>query len=388
MRSPSARRRGIAALGLAAAVLVAPLAAGATAAEPAPQERGTAPTAGAVFRIEDRAARTVAASLADRGWRATVREAALTTDAVNLSALADRSGDHRAARRLEPALDRAEAALTEAKGLDGGHGPLLRLRLADDAMRDALAAGTAPLVTTPPSDDDASSVTAYDSRGRAVELDLRTPPERPVYVLDTDASRALAAGLDVLREELAAHGLSGAVRTGSAQGREAQAAQAGFWSTRITSVRLSDDKEPWVKGDSEIYSLVTGFGHDGKVRVDPVDMPYLDEDGRTYYPDQILVNWSYYKYNLADAVMMEEDGGTNYRELAKALTTALLTITDQGMYIPLVNALLDAMPDDWWTDDPDYVDSWYTLARQDSGSLTGAAGNGRMTVEPYFVDQF
>ncbi|MYQ99515.1 DUF3103 family protein, partial [Streptomyces sp. SID6139] len=158
--------------------------------------------------------------------------------------------------------------------------------------------------------------------------------------------------------------------------------------TKITAVELSDDEEPWIKGAAEIYTLVSGFGQDGKVRVDPVDMPYLDYDGTVYKPNQILVNWSNYKYNLADAVMMEEDGSTNYRDLAKAIATALLTITDQGTYIPLVNAILDAIPDDWWTDDPDYVDSWYTLAQSNQGTYYGARGNGWMTVEPYFVEQF
>lgn len=137
-----------------------------------------------------------------------------------------------------------------------------------------------------------------------------------------------------------------------------------------------------------MYTLVTGFGLDGKARVDTVDMPYLNNDGVVYHPNQILVNWSNYKYNLADAVMMEDDGDTNYQALAQALTTALLTITDQGAYIPLVNAILAAIPTSWWTDDPDYVDSWYTLARSDSGRRNGAAGNGWMTVEPYFVEQF
>lgn len=48
----------------------------------------------------------------------------------------------------------------------------------------------------------------------------------------------------------------------------------------------------------------------------------------------ILVNWSNYKYNLADVVMVEDDDGTNYRAPAQAITTALLTVTDQGAYIP------------------------------------------------------
>lgn len=70
------------------------------------------------------------------------------------------------------------------------------------------------------------------------------------------------------------------------------------------------------------------------------------------------MHFSAYKYNLADFVMMEDDGDTNYRELAVAIATALLTIVDGGAYIPLVNAILNAIPALWWTEDPDYVDSW------------------------------
>jgi hypothetical protein len=54
----------------------------------------------------------------------------------------------------------------------------------------------------------------------------------------------------------------------------------------------------------------------------------------------------------------------------------------------LVNAVLSAIPDSWFTDDPDYVESWYTLAQNSSGRLNGASGNGWMTVEPYFVEEF
>ncbi|MEU3184422.1 DUF3103 family protein [Streptomyces sp. NPDC006923] len=57
-------------------------------------------------------------------------------------------------------------------------------------------------------------------------------------------------------------------------------------------------------------------------------------------------------------------------------------------YRPLADALPAAIPTSWWTDDPDYVDSWYTPAQSDSGRRDGAAGNGWMTVEPYVVQEF
>ncbi|MBN3932097.1 DUF3103 family protein [Streptomyces verrucosisporus] len=350
----------------------------ASASPPPDTSRGSA----TVTAIEDSTARSLAASLSDPAWQARIEEAALASDGVGLGGLAGKASSP-AAKDFGSVVADADRDLAAAKGLGTKAGPLLRLRLADESMREALKAGAEPLVAVAPADDSAATVTAYDSAGRTHTLDAHRLPERPVYVVGVDAERAVTAGMAVLREELARHGLSTAGPVDSAS-----TASDGFWTSRITSVRLSDDEEPWIKGDAEIFSLVTGFGPDGKVRVDPVDMPYLDEDGRTYQPNQILVNWSYYKYNLADVVMMEEDSGTNYRSLAKALADALLTIIDMGAHIPLVNAVLDAMPDHWWTDDPDYVDSWYTLARNSAGSFRGARGNGTMTLEPYWVSAF
>ncbi|MFJ2397907.1 DUF3103 family protein [Streptomyces sp. NPDC087843] len=383
-QSRRSRRRGtVAALVGSLLALSAGQTAGAlraTAATPAPR------TAASVDATQDQAARAIARSLADSAWRARVQRAALTSDEVPVTALAGRAGGG-----LKATLAAADRRIATAKGLDAKVGPLLRLRLGSDSMRGALTSGTAPWVVPATSDDDATSVVAYDSHGRTHTLDARHTPSHPVYVVDIDGSKALAAGLDVLDEQFRRYGLDSAAPAATPRAdatKRAQAAGAGFWTSRITAVELSDDEEPWVKGDAEIYTLVTGFGQDGQVRVDPVDMPYLDNDGTVYRPNQILVNWSHYKYDLADAVMMEEDGSTNYRDLAKAIATALLTITDQGTYVPLVNAVLDAIPDDWWTDDPDYVDSWYTLAQSDNGTRYGARGNGWMTVEPYFVQEF
>jgi Protein of unknown function (DUF3103) len=42
------------------------------------------------------------------------------------------------------------------------------------------------------------------------------------------------------------------------------------------------------------------------------------------------------------------------------------------------------MPNSWWTDDPDYVDSWYTLTTS-SSRFYGAAANGWMDLAPYWV---
>jgi hypothetical protein len=277
---------------------------------------------------------------------------------------------------LDKAIRDANQAVLAQKGLPADGPSLLQLRLADPDMRAALRRGERPLIAGAQTDETNKTVTAYDESGRTVLLDAARVPSRPVFVVDVDTEKALPLGLDVLRTELDRHGITEA----------APQATSGYWATQVRAVRLNDDEEPWVKGAAEIFGIAGGFGLDGKAKVDTLTMPYLDYDGTTYYPNQLIVHFSAYKYNLADFVMMEDDGDTNYQSLAVALASALLTIVDGGTYIPLVTAILNAMPASWWTDDPDYVDSWYTLSTQSSGRFNGAAANGWMDLAPYWVE--
>lgn len=277
----------------------------------------------------------------------------------------------------------ANQQVLRAKGLPSSGGSVLRLRLADPAMGAALVRGQAPVVVAAPSDDDVATVIGYDTAGRAVAFDPTRAPERPVLLVEVDVAVAMSMGLAVLRQQLTAHGLSPASGAGPATG----SVQSGYWATKVTAIRLSDVKEPWFKGAAEIFSIVGGFDLNGDATVDIVDMPYLDDEDKTYFPNQLVVHFNNYKYDLADIVMMEDDGDTNYQALAGALITALLSVVDLGMYTPLVGPILDAMPGHWWTDDPDYVESWYTLATTSSGRLYGASGNGWMDVTPHWVPE-
>lgn len=369
----TATRRGAAALALCAASALAfqgLISPAAHASAPA-----AAPTAhkSPVSTMETNVARTFAASLSNSSWRAQVRTAALGSKEVSLGALTSKES---VPAGLNAAVSRADRKIAAAKGLGTDAGSLLRLRLGTQGMRAALTPSASPLVAAAVGDDSAATVTAYDSAGHAHSLSARNAPDRPVYVIDIDVNKAMSEGLAQVDKSLAKAGLS---TPALLQPND------GFWTTKVDSVYLNDDEEPWLLGDAEIFSIVSGFGFDGKVRVDTVDMPYLDNDHHTYYPNQILVNWSNYKYNTADVVMMEDDGDTNYASLAKALADALLTITDQGAYVPLVDAILAAIPSAWYTNDADYVDSWYALTEGSSGTLYGARGNGQMTVEPYWV---
>ncbi|MFF5177874.1 DUF3103 family protein [Micromonospora sp. NPDC000316] len=327
---------------------------------------------GPVFSATDRLAREVADALADPATRARAL-AAVTAGPVD--PLAARLG-----ARVDRASRAANEAVLAAKGLSATTGSVLHLRLGHPGSG-ALSTRTAlPLVAAAPTDDELNSVVAYDPAGGHVLLDPVRLPSRPVLVVEVDVTRAMEQGLAQLRQELTQRGLNGVRAT-------SRTAQAGYWATKVNAIRLSNDQETWIKGKAEIFNVVAGFGHDGRPTATVVEMPYLDNEGTVYYPNQLLVHFNAYKYNLADVVMWEDDGDTNYRDLATALITALLTIVDYGTYTPLVTAIINAMPASWWTDDPDYVDSWYTLSTGSSGRLNGAAANGWMDVTPYWVQQ-
>jgi hypothetical protein len=399
LNRPLTRHGALALVACAATVAALQGAASSTAgaAEPKPAAAGQAAApaapASAVGRIEARTARSLAASLADPAWRAQVRSAALGSRDIDLSDLTAGSAT-RAGRALAAEVAAADHSIAAAKGLDPSVGSLLRLRLGTKNMAAELKPGTVPLVAAAVTGDKATTAAAYDTRGRTHSLDVRTAPEEAVYVVDLDVAKATATGVNVISRTLRAAGIDSTAQAAAAGTEQAPAGNrtavrpadaAGYWATKMDAVYLNDDEEPWIEGDAEIYSLVSGFGTDGAVRVDSVDMPYLDDDHHTYYPGQLIIDWSNYKYDAVDLVMMESDSDTDYQQLALAIADALLSITDNGAYQPLVDAILNAIPAAWYTNDDDYVDSWYALTEQSAGTLDGARGNGWMTVEPYWV---
>ncbi len=389
MKRPTTRRSALALIVCATSVaalqgIASPMAGAATHKTPVAQP------VSAVNRLESQTARALAASLADPAWRAQVRTAALGSKEVDLSALTGKA-TAQAGKQLASAVTKADQGIATAKGLDKSIGSLLRLRLGTQAMAKELKPGTEPLVAAAITGHQAKTVTAYDAQGVKHTLSVQTAPKQAVYVIDLDVSKANAVGMKAFSKTLNAAGIQSGTQVagiGSTTQKKASAvrpAADGYWATKMDTVWLSNDEEPWIEGDAEIYSLVSGFGLDGVVRVDSVDMPYLDNDHTTYNPGQLIINWSNFKYNALDLVMMESDGSTNYQALAQAIADALLTITDNGAYQPLVDAVLNAIPSSWYSNDDDYVDSWYAITEQTSGTIYGAANNGWMTVEPYWV---
>ncbi|MGW7201567.1 DUF3103 family protein [Streptomyces chryseus] len=338
-----------------------------------------------VASTTDQLAKQLAAALGSKAAQGQARQAVTKAEeAMDLFAFTRQVQGLKQFQKL--AVD-GNTSVQRTKGLKADAGSLLELRLGDESMREKIRRGDDFLIAGEASED-ATVIKAYDSKGRVHKLDAHTTPDHPVLVVGINGEQALKVGMQQMRANLNKLGISAQLPTDVAKPARTASSQlsGGFDSTRIEQVHLKDDLEPWHKGAAEIYALVAGVNAEGQPQLDTIQMPYLDRDNQTYRPRQILINWSHFKFNAADVVMMEEDDDTNYTELAAAIAQALLTIVKEDQYVPLVDAIIKAIPQEWFTDDHDYVDSWYTIQKNALGLKRGASNNGTMDFAPFYVD--
>jgi len=374
-----------------------------TAAPAAPVSAGTRTVAASaalppVQQVKEDLTAQLVRTLQDEPARRAFLNAIVRAGQANLLTVIADSGSAAAVEFSRLARD-ANDRIISLKGLDGMDGSVLRVRLADPAMARQIEAGSEPLVAASPADARREGTfPAYDLAGRQVDLDLARVPEVPVVLVELDEEAVSRVGLRVLSAELVALGVDSDLVAGDDEVRETDgdsrqpagvarmtAAGSQYAATRLDRIWLADDEEPWWKGAAEIYGLVMGQGKNGKGRTDVIDMPYLDYDHRWYLPHQQLVNWSNFKWNAVDLLLMEEDDGTNYKAIAKTVVGAVGALFGFGAYVPLIGFVLAALPDSWFTDDDDYVDSFYMLSRELSGDLTGARPNARIRISPVTV---
>ena len=299
-------------------------------------------------------------------------------------------------------LQKSDLAIKSAKGLDSVSESLIELRLADKSMLKAWQAGEAPLFAFAPDGNDSQwdYIEAFDTNGNIELLDVYNMPESPVFVVGIDSKRALTEGLKVMRSMFSqSNGVNEAtLRTSltDVTSNVLTAAAGSISTTVIKTIHLNDDEEPWISGDAEIYGIVTGVNPSrDEPTLDIVEMPYLNDDGTTYSPNQVVIHWERYRWAAADMILMEHDDGTNYKTLASALLEAATAImrlipdpTVQGFAVipQITNGIISAMPDDWFTNDDDYIDVYYTLLEgRTYNNHSGAGGNATTTFEPLVI---
>lgn len=305
-------------------------------------------------------------------------------------------------------LVQADKQIRSWKGITQYSDQLLEVRLANEAMLKVWQEGKVdPLFAFEPSGDDKQwqYIEAYDVYGQVHQLDVYQLPDVPVLVIDNNSSADLKAGLQVMQAEMKNLGQATVVQPYLADKQQvssrlltsARSSTQSIQTTQLKKIRLSDDQESWISGKAEIYAIVTGVNPSrNEPTLDLVELPYLDYDNKDYYPNQIIIHWSRYRWGAADIVLMEQDDGTDYKQLAKMLVQVaeevLKAIPDPEVQayaiIPqITNKIIDAIPAGVLTNDDDFVDVYYTLM-QDTSYVDhpGAGGNAVVTLEPLTIN--
>ncbi|MFA0692164.1 DUF3103 domain-containing protein [Vibrio splendidus] len=337
----------------------------------------------------------------------------------NLSAPVDKLSSTQPYSAFSSRMQKADLGYRKMKGINDFSDSVLEVRMADEAMIEAWKNGENPLFAFEPSGDDSNwqYIEAYDVYGQVHELDVYQMPDVPVFVVDSNGAEELKAGLMAMQAEMQKLGTTTQINTVSDTVSDTNADESKpqksslmnrarrsmalsepepLNTTQLTKIRLAVDQEPWISGKAEIYAIVTGVDSSRlEPQIDLVEMPYLDYDKQTYYPNQTVIFWPRYRWGAADMILMEHDDGTDYKALAKLLVQAaeeiLKMIPDpevQGYAIipQITGKIIDVIPDGVLVNDDDFVDVYYTLMQNTPYvDRPGAGGNAVASFAPVTI---
>lgn len=250
------------------------------------------------------------------------------------------------------------------------------------------------LVAYPPAGDEADwdKIKAYTLDKRVVYLDPTKEPDVPVVVVERYGFQAFKQEAIYMNQMLKEAGLQR--EESFRELAEARMTSTGLETTILDKIRLNDDQEPWVSGSAEIYAVTSGIRNsNNEAEIAVIPMYYLDKDGKTYYPNQILLFWDDYAYQAANIQLFEKDDNHNYKELVSTLVSEVTALVGSLSGKPWITALgkigaaiVEALPDSFWTNDDDYVDSYYTIEKTSTYTdYYGAGGNAKASMRPYFI---
>lgn len=253
------------------------------------------------------------------------------------------------------------------------------------------------LVSFAPEGDEKSwtKIEAYTLDGETVFLDVKDIPSVPVLVIETKGYETLKAEVDYMNKQLQTAGLqNNRFKSAKMDLSPSSKANAGLETTKLDKIRLNNDEEPWISGAAEVYAITSGIkNNSNEAEVKIIPMYYLDYEGTTYYPNQILLFWDDYKYQAANIQLFEKDDNYNFKQLVTIIVDGIFQIVGTVSGQPWVNvlgqvagAILQAMPDEWYTNNDDYVDSLYTIQKNKTyTNHVGARGNATVTLSPLFI---
>ncbi|MCG8697698.1 MAG: DUF3103 domain-containing protein [Bacteroidales bacterium] len=241
---------------------------------------------------------------------------------------------------------------------------------------------------------DWKSIEAFDLDMNKYQLDPLSNPNYKVIVVDANAMASMKIQVKLMNEELQKAGL----QKNLAAKKVSMKTSGGLETTKLTKIRLKWDEEPWIKGAAEVYAITSGLRgseNNKEPEISIIGMPYLDYEEENYYPNQIMLFWDDYAFQAANIQLFEQDSNYNYQELVGIIVDGLFdiaTILYTEPWIPalglVASAIIEVLPEAWYTDDDDYLDSFYTIMKNETyTNYMGAGNNAKVDMVPFFIPE-
>jgi hypothetical protein len=298
---------------------------------------------------------------------------------VDLVSFLRETASVRSGQYLAESAAKLDREILQAKGISRYLDTILEIRLAFPEL--GLPENGDFLIAYVPSGNEKTwtEIEAFDINGTVHRLNAKEVPNQQVLVVGLNARNDVRAGISMMNDELQAAGL----QTQVAQSR-------GLAVAKLNYIRLNDDQEPWILGDAEIYAMVNGISPEAsKANIIALELPYLDNDGENYYPNQVLIVWDNYRYKAANINFYEHDDSTSYKEIVALLVKEIGAVVPEYQYIfEIASKIIQLMPDKWFSNDDDYVDVFYTLEMGKTyTNYQGASRNATITLVPYTISE-
>lgn len=300
---------------------------------------------------------------------------------------------------IQSKIDQHDMQIRQLKGMSSFQQKdvrgLIKLRLADPSMLAALHAGQSPLFSYASGDEEEENIEAFDIDGGIQYLDAYRLPTQPVFIVELDKAETMREGIEAMNE------VFHRADTNMADlllNKPLLLESKPLSMTVIKNIKLKNIQESWISGPAEVYAIIMGVSSASSEllpKIEVVELPYLDQAKKEYTPNQIIVQWDHYRWQAVDIVLMESDDNVNYKALAEALldvaTQVLQLIPDAGtqtaaVVTRLTNAVIQAMPDTWTTNEDDFLDVFYTIIEgQNYDEYFGAGDNAKVTLAPLVI---
>ena len=231
---------------------------------------------------------------------------------------------------------------------------------------------------------DMDEITVYDIDGNTHQISALEQPAKAVIVIENNGYEALKLRVNAMNKFLKSQNFQ--------IDRTAElgiAAEGDIEVSRLTSIHLKDDKEPWILGAAEVYAVTSGLRDDeNAAQIQIIPMTYLDYKETTYNANQIMLYWDDYAYEAANIQFFEQDSNTSYKELTQNIVNTVGEQAGELSQEPwvsalssLANVIVAALPDQWFTNDDDEVDYFYAIEKKDYTDYSGAAGNATISIK-------